>query len=193
MKRLRAACGLFGAAFLLAGSSALAQFSGFFGGYYAPANWTTVLASNATYQASARIDATGAAQSIEIIGAVDAMAQTQGPQPPASYIYYTVVLPNSGTQPIAFGYLFTGLADGYDGAQLISYNGNTPQVIANLVGQGTYSTTLPGGTRFGFRVSSNNDTVPDTLVISAVPEPSTLTLVGLGAAALLWRTRRRLS
>jgi hypothetical protein len=52
------------------------------------------------------------------------------------------------------------------------------------------STTFQGGHTFGFRVSSNNDNLADFLVISAVPEPSTLTFLGLGLSALFWKLRR---
>jgi len=120
-------------------------------------------------------------------------AQTT-PQPPPSIIDFTINLAGTGLQPVAFSYIFTGAADGYDLAQLIYDSGSGFQVIASLsalIGsQNAYFGQLQGGQRFGFRVYSNNDRVADTLVISAIPEPSALTLLGFGLGGLVWRLRR---
>jgi len=184
-------------ALFLLGTRAFAQFSGYFSGYYAPGNWATAVGGNPSWQSTAQVDASKAAQSVEIIGAVDAQQQTSTPIMPLSTIDYTILLQGTGLQPVAFGYLFTGASDGYDSAQLIYYNGSGVQVTANLSAvistQHTYSGQALGGRTIDLRVYSNNDNSADTLIISAVPEPSILTLLGLGASALLWKLRRRLS
>ena len=170
-------------ALVLLGTPAFADFSGYFGGYYAPNNWATALSGNALYQNTATVVKGNAPLSLEIDGAVDATQQVTGPQLPTSIIDYTIVLNGTGLQPVAFAYLFNGAADAYDQAQLIYNNGSGIQVIATLsalIGvEQRYSGALQGGGTFGFRVYSNNDNLADTLVICAVPEPSTLTLLGL--------------
>jgi hypothetical protein len=178
-------------AFFLAGTAAFAQFEGDFTGYYAPSKWTTVLAGNAQYQNTASAVRQQGDKLLLISGAVSAQPT---PQLPASVIDYTITLDGTGLQPVAFSCLFTGAADGYDLAQLIYDSGSGFQVIANfstLIGiQQAYIGQLQGGRPFGFRVYSNNDNVADTLVITVIPEPSTLALLGLGAGALVWRLRR---
>jgi hypothetical protein len=196
MKNPRAAIGLIGAAFLLAGSCALAQFSGYFNGYYAPGNWASSVYGNALYQNTAYVYIGGAPGSLEIDGAVDAQQQISQPQPPVSVIDYTIVLSGSGLQPVAFKYGFTGKADGYDAAALIYDSGSGLQVVTSLSTllngvQQSYSGSFQAGHAFGFRVYSNNDNVADRLVISPIPEPSTFTLAALGAGAFLLRAIRR--
>jgi hypothetical protein len=197
MKRHRAGSSLVAASLLVAGNSALAQFSGYFSGYYAPANWTSHVYNNPTYQRTAQVVTSYAPGSLVIDGAVDALGQVSSAQLPASIIDYTIVLQGTGLEPVAFHYLFNGLADGYDAAQLIYNNGSGFQVVANLssvIGvEQTYSGQLQGGGTIGFRVYSNNDNNADVLTLCAVPEPSTLTFLGLGAGALGWKLRRRLS
>jgi hypothetical protein len=201
MKRQRAVFGLMGAAILLVANSALAQFSGFFSGYYAPANWTKTVWNNPLYQNTAFIYTGNAPSSLEIDGAVNSTQQNGVPTLPVSAIDYTITLSGSGLQPVAFIYSFAGLAvGGYDAAYLIYNNGSGLVEVANLStllngSQQSYfnNTSFQGGRTFGFRVYSNNDNLPDTLVISAVPEPSTLTFLTLGAGALLWNWRRRQS
>jgi len=197
MKISRNGFSLIAVAFLLGSTGAFAQFSGYFSGYYAPVNWTAFVSGNPLYQDTAFVNTGNAPQSVEIVGAVDGQQQASAPRLPTSVIDYTIVLNGSGLQPVAFVYLFTGLPDGYDKAQLIYNNGSGVQVIANLsalIGvQQTYVDQLQGGRTFGFRVYSNNDSLPDTLVISAIPEPSTVTFLGLGVGALWWKLRRRLS
>ena len=199
MKRSWAVFCSIAAALLLSGisASALSQFSGYFSGYYAPANWTKVVSNNPLYQNTAFINAGNAPQSLEIDGAVDALQQTSTPQLPPSIVDYTIVLGGSGLQPVAFGYLFNGAADAYDSAQLIYKDGSGVQVAAilsSVIGsQQTFAGSLQGGWTFGFRVYSNNDNLADSLVISAIPEPSALAFLGLGAGALLFKLRRRLS
>ena len=197
MKKYQAGFSLVAVALLLATNSAVAQFSGYFNGYYAPANWTRFVSNNPLYQDSGFIYTVNAPDSLEIDGAVSALQQSNIAQPPVSIIDYSILLSGSGLQPIAFGYLFYGLADGYDSAELIYYNGSGAQVTASLsavIGvQQTYSGQAMGGSTFDFRVYSNNDNLADRLIISAVPEPSTLTILGLGVSALLWKPRRRLS
>ena len=198
MKRVKTSIVVIALSVLFVGSPAFAQFSGYFSGYYAPANWTTAVSGNVNFQSTARVFPANAPQSIEIDGAVDANQQIRAAQPPASIIDYSIVLQGAGLQPVAFGYLFNNaLADGYDAAQLIYYNGSGVQVTASLSGsigvQQTYSGQALGGQIIDFRVYSNNDNVADTLTISVVPEPSTLSLLGFGVGALLWRLRRRQS
>ena len=177
----------------LLGTSAFAQFSGYFSGYYAPANWTKLVSNNPLYQNTAFVNSLGAPGSLEIDGAVDSQQQISTPQPPYSIIDYTIVLSGTGLQPVAFGFLFNGAADGADAAQFI-YNSVVVATLSTGIGvQHTYSGALQGGGTLDFRVYSNNDNLADMLVISAVPEPSTLTLLGLGAGALFWRLRRRVS
>ena len=179
-------------AFLFASPAAFAQFTGDFTGYYAPSKWTTVYTNNPQYQNTASVRRDQGNKLVTITGAVG--AQTT-PQTPASIIDYTIVLDGTGLQPVAFGYLFTGSADGYDKAQLIYDSGSGFQVVADLSAftgvQHAYVGQLQGGRPFGLRVYSNNDNVADTLVISVAPEPSTFGLLGLGASALVWRLRRR--
>jgi hypothetical protein len=181
---------------LLFGSSAFAQFSGYFGGYYAPANWSSRVYGNSLYESTAFVYTGGAPGSLEIDGAVNSQGQVGTPNPPASTIDYTIVLPGSGLQLVTFNYSFTGLADGYDSASII-YNGTVVASLSTLMNgtQQTYfnNTTFfaNGVNTFGFRVNSNNDSLADALIISAVPEPSAFSLLGLGAAALLWIRRRR--
>jgi hypothetical protein len=199
MKRSEAACSLVAAVLLFAGSSACASpgFTGFFSGYYAPAKWTTFVSGNPLYQNTASVNVSSAPQSIEISGAVDAPQTIRTPEPPASVIDYTIALNGNGLAQVAFSYLFSGLSDGYDAAQLIYDDGSGFQVVANLstlIGvQQTYSGQLQGPGTFGFRVYSNNDNLADTLIISVVPEPSALTLLGLGSGALWLSLRRRKS
>jgi hypothetical protein len=178
-------------AFLLAGGSVFAQFDGFFTGYYAPSKWTTVLANNPQYQSTAFAQRQQGDKQLLISGAVSTQTTAQAP---ASIIDYTIVLDGTGLQPIAFGYLFNGVADGYDKAQLIYDNGSGLQAVAALsttIGvQLVYNTLFQAGRTFGFRVYSNNDNVANTLVIVPIPEPSALTFLGLGLGALFWRLRR---
>jgi hypothetical protein len=178
-------------AFFLASFSLFAQFGGEFTGYYAPSKWTTVLAGNAQYQNTASAERQQGNKLLLVSGAVSAQPT---PQLPASIIDYTIALAGTGLQPVVFSCLFTGAADGYDLAQLIYDSGSGFQVIVNfstLIGsQQAYIGQLQGGRPFGFRVYSNNDNVADTLVISVVPEPSVLSLLGLGVGTLLWRLRR---
>jgi hypothetical protein len=194
MKRTDVARSAIVLAFLLAGTQGFAQFTGFFRGYYAAPHWTTALAGNPLYQDTATAERHGTPDNLLITGAVDAQQQIGAPQPPASVIDFTIALDGTGLQPVSFAYVFTGAADGYDRAQLIYDSGSGFQVIADLstaIGVvGTYSGQLTGGRAFGFRVYSNNDNVPDTLLISAIPEPSLLTFLGLGIAALLLRLRQ---
>jgi len=66
MKAYKSGSGISAAAFLLAGTSAFAQFSGFFSGYYAPANWTTFVSGNPLYQNPAFVYTGNAPHSVEI-------------------------------------------------------------------------------------------------------------------------------
>jgi hypothetical protein len=194
MKRSQAGFSLIAAALLLAGNSALAQFWGYFSGYYAPADWTSQEYNNTTYQNTASVSSSYVPTSLVIDGAVGAGSTAHLP---VSIIDYTTVLSGTGLQPVVFHYLFTGAADGNDAAQLIYNNGSGVQVIANLsaaIGiEQTYIGQLQGGGTFGFQVDSNNENSADTLTICPVPEPSTLTFLGLGVSALWWNLRRRLS
>jgi hypothetical protein len=188
---------LVAAALLIAGNSALAQFSGYFSGYYAPANWTKLVSNNASYDNSGYVYTGGAPGSIEIDGAVSAMQQSSSAQLPVSIIDYRIVLQGSGLEPVAFGYIFYGLADGYDAAQLLYYNASGAQVAASLstvlgVHQ-TFNGQALGGHTLDFQVYSNNDNAADRLIICGVPEPSTLTFLALGVGALLWTQRRQQS
>ncbi len=196
MKPTRAVVALLAAGFLLSASSVFAQFSGFFSGYYAPANWTSTKYNNALYDSTAFVYTGLVPNSLEIDGAVDSQQQGQNPQPPASIIDYTITLAGSGLQPVTFNYSFTGINDGYDSAALLYDSGSGLQVIAvvtNFTGTTfTYSTSLLGGHTFGFRVYSNNDPNADALVITAVPEPSTVALITLGGVAVAWKARRRI-
>jgi hypothetical protein len=197
MKPTKAVVALLVAGFLLPASSVFGQFSGYFGGYYAPANWTATVYNNPLYDNTAFVDTSGVPNTLEIDGAVDAQHQVSNPQPPASIIDYTIVLAGSGLQPVAFNYRFTGTNDGYDSAALLYDPGTGLQVVAvvNTFDGSLQSyfnnTSFLGGHTFGFRVYSNNDNVADVLQIIAVPEPSSVALLTLGGGALLWRHRRR--
>jgi hypothetical protein len=186
---------------LLISSSAFGQFSGYFSGYYAPENWTRYVYNNPAHQDTAYVDTGNTPNCLSIVGAVDSQQQASGSQLPASIIDYTIVLSGSGLQPVAFNYASLGLLEGgYDSAALIYEKGNGLKVVTSLSAlldgtQQSYfnNTTFQGGHVFGFRVYSNNDSIPDTLRICAVPEPSTLTCLSLGAGVLWWRLRRRQS
>ena len=197
MKIYKAALGAIAAASLLAGTSAFGGFSGYFSGYYAPGNWASPVYNNPLYDTTAFVYSGSAPASVQIDGAVDANQQVSQEQPPASIIDYTIVLNGTGTQPVAFKYLFfreNGPA-GLDAAALI-YDGAVVASLDTLVGTvQTYvnNNTFQGGHTIGFRVYSDNDNFADYLQISAVPEPSTLTFMGLGVSALLWKLRRRQS
>jgi hypothetical protein len=196
MKRTKARRSAVLLTFLLASGTAFAQFDGFFTGYYAPSHWTTVLTNNAQFQHTANVQKQQ--NNLLISGAFDAHQKDPiAPQPPVSIIDLTIVLEGTGLQPVAFGYLFTGAADGYDKAQLICDSGSGFQVVADLstsIGiQRLYSGQLQGGSTFGFRVHSNNDRNAVTLVLSPIPEPSALVLLALGAGAVLRHLRRRQS
>jgi hypothetical protein len=196
MKRIKTRVGAIAVVLLLFGGSAFAQFSGYFSGYYAPANWASPVYGNPLYQSTAFLYTGGAPSSLEIDGAVNSLGQIGFPNLPVSTIDYTITLPGSGLQQVTFNYSFSGLAaGGYDSAALI-YDGSVVTSLSTLLNgtQETYfnNTLFQGGHTFGFRVNSNNDSLADALVISAVPEPSALTLLGLGAGALWlnWRRRR---
>ena len=204
MKQTKMSASAIALAFLVAGVSAFAvppeTFTGYFSGYYAPANWTSARYNHAPFDSTAFVYTGNAPASLEIDGAVDAQQQVSAPQPPVSIIDYFIVLDGTGLQPVAFNYSFTGAADGFDAAALIYDNGSGFQVVTSLSTllngtQQSYlnNTSFQGGQRFGFRVYSNNDNLADALVISAVPEPSTLTFLSLGVGALLWNVRRRQS
>ena len=200
MKLAKTCFGAIALAVLLIGSPASAQFSGYFGGYYAPANWSSDVYNNASYQNNAFVYQGGVPNSLQIDGAVNSQQQSGIPTLPVSIIDYTIVLSGTGLQPVAFNYSFTGLADGYDSAQLIYNNGSGLQVVTSLstsvngtVQSYSNDTLFQGGDTIGFRVQSNNDNIADTLTISVIPEPSTFSLLGLGAGAFLWRLRRRQS
>ncbi len=199
MKLTKAAVALLATGFCLSASSVFAQFSGYFGGYYAPANWTSTVYNNPLYQNTAFVFTGGAPNSLQIEGAVDSQHQTSTPQPPVSIIDYTIVLSGSGLQPVQFNYAFTGTNDGYDSAALIYDSGSGLQVVAIV---NTYdgsiqsyfnNTSFLGGHTIGFRVYSNNDSTPDVLQIIAVPEPSSAALLALGGGAFIWNRRRQLA
>jgi hypothetical protein len=201
MKRQWAAIGLTSVVLSLAPGSAWAQFSGYFSGYYAPVNWTRYVWNNPSYDNTAFVYTGNAPSSLEVDGAVNSTQQNGVPTLPVSVIDYYITLSGSGLQPIAFIYSFSGLAaGGYDAAYLIYNNGSGFQEVANLSTlldgtQKSYSGSFQAGAgrTFGFRVYSNNDNLPDALIISAVPEPSTLSFLILGAGTLLWNWRRRQS
>ena len=201
MKRCNLGSWAIAMGFLLVGGSAFAQFSGYFSGYYAPANWTSSVYNNPAYQGTAYVDTGTTPNCLTIVGAVDSQQQSSGPQLPVSIIDYTIVLSGTGLQPVAFNYAFFGLSTGgYDSAALLYDSGSGLQVVASLSAllngtQQSYfnNTSFQGGHKFGFRVTSNNDSIPDTLRICYVPEPSALTFLSLGAGALWWRLRRRQS
>jgi hypothetical protein len=197
MKRHQVRIGLVAVALLVASDSALAQFSGYFSGYYAPAHWASRKYNNAAYQNTASVNTSYTPGSLVIDGAVDALRQVSTAQPPVSIIDYSIVLSGTGLEPVAFNYLFSGLADGYDSAEFLYYNSSGLQVAVNLSGvvgvEQTFSTEALAGQTIDFRVDSNNDNVADNLTICAVPEPSTLTFLGLGVGALWWKLRRRRS
>ena len=200
MNHFKTRLGALGVA-LLAGASAFAvppaNFSGYFSGYYAPANWTSQVYGNPSFQNTAFVYTGGVPESLEIDGAVNSLGQIGTPNLPISTIDYTIVLSGTGLQQVTFNYSFSGLAiGGYDSASLL-YDGAVVASLSTLLNstQQTYfnNTTFQGGHTFGFRVNSNNDSLADTLIISAVPEPSAIALLGLGGSALLWRLRRRQS
>ncbi len=194
MRPTKAAVAILVTGFLLSASSAFAQFSGYFGGYYAPANWSSSVYGNPLYDTTATVVTTGVPNSLEIDGAVDSQTQVSTPQPPASVIDYTITLSGTGLQPVAFYFSFTGVNDGYDTASLLYDSGSGLQVVASATNYtGTvlsYSGSFLGGHTIGFRVTSNNDNVADALQIFAVPEPSSVALFTLGGAALVWHRRR---
>ena len=202
MKQTKTSAGAIALALFIAAVSAFAvppeTFTGSFSGYYAPVKWTSARYNHAAYDYTAFVYTGNAPASLEIDGAVDSQQQVSASQPPVSIIDYFIVLDGTGLQPVAFNYSFTGAADGYDAAALIYDNGSGFQVVTSLSTllngtQQSYfnNTSFQGGQRFGFRVYSNNDNLPDALVISVVPEPSTLTFLGLGVGALFWKLRRR--
>ncbi len=184
---------------LLISASAFGQFSGYFSGYYAPENWTKYVYNNPAYQDTAYVNTGNAPNCLSLVGAVNSQQQASGTQLPVSIIEYTIVVSGTGLQPVAFNYAFFGLLDGgYDSAALIYEKGNGLKVVANLSTlldgtQQSYfnNTTFQGGHVFGFRLYSNNDNMPDSLRICAVPEPSIVTCLSLGIAALWWRLRRQ--
>jgi hypothetical protein len=198
MRRSQAAFELMAAVLLLAGSSAFAQFSGYFGDYYAPANWQSQRYGHSPTDSSAFVYDGNAPSSLTIEGAVNSQGQIGINDPPASIIDYTIILAGSGLQPVAFIYSFFGKLDAYDSASLLYDNGSGLLLevgnLATLLNdtQQSYfnNTSFMGGHRFGFRVSSNNDNDADRLTISAIPEPSTLTFLGFGLSALCWKLRR---
>ena len=194
MKAINIAAPVLLGGILLASTSAFAQFSGYFSGYYAPVNWASSRYGNPLYQDTAFVYPNNAPSSLEIDGAVNTTGQTSTPYPPVSVFDFTITLSGTGLQPVAFNYSFSGVADAYDAAYLI-YDGTQVATLSTLRNGTVQSffdnTSYQGGHTFGFRVVSNNDNLADRLIITSVPEPSALTLLGLGAGALFCRARYR--
>lgn len=166
---------------------AFAQFSGVFSGYYAPSDWTIAVSGNPTYDNFAGVITTGAPDNVTIYGAFGFGTVPSTP----SIIDYSIVLSGSGPVEVSFSYTFFNPGFVQDKAEVLD-NG---VVVANLtaVNSQYYSNpgTFMGGQTLDFRVFSANVNQFDFLEIAPIPEPSTLTLAGLGGAALLFKLRRK--
>jgi autotransporter-associated beta strand protein len=73
---------------------------------------------------------------------------------------------------------FNGTPDGVSNYLVATYTGNL---------SGTFLTSLPAGYTIDYGTGSNSSI---TLIAAAVPEPASLALLGIGAAALLTRRRK---
>ena len=115
---------------------------------------------------------------------------------PPSYMSYTITLAGSGVVPVNFNYLYSQETHASsDAAYLVYDSGTGLQEVANFSTvvntEQTFSGSFEAGHTIGFLIVSDNDAFANFLQVSAVPEPSALALMGLGAAAILWQARRR--
>lgn len=154
-----------------------------FDGFYAPENWTEDTSSNGF------VDVSNAPDSITVVGPDDG-SELFG------WTDYFIVLPYSGT--LSFDWLYESDDDpGFDTGYYIS---GGFVFLSDTSGEfGTVTIDVVAGDIFGFSVETGDGLFgPGYLTISSfaapVPEPSSLALVGLGAAslgAMLVRKRRK--
>ena len=164
------------------------NFTGSFSGIYAPNNWQIAVSGNPAFDGSAGVLTGGAPNNVTIVGAIGpGSIQT----PPVSVIDYSTVL-GQGASSVSFTYTFlnpindpVNVAELFNGSKLVATLTSINQQYRSNPGDFT------GGDTLDFRVISANENQVDILEISPIPEPSTLALAGLGAAAFLLRLRRK--
>lgn len=148
-----------------------------FSGYYAPANWTVAGAGTVNF--------TGAPDSAVITGGWAGES-------------LTIVAPESGT--VSFFYNFQDVGNTGPFVEfLIPFGTSTVEeiVIANSTSSGTYSFTVAQGDTFGIDIGDEGHgngpyaTISDFSAPPYVPEPCTLTLLGIGSLTMGLLRRRR--
>jgi hypothetical protein len=99
-------------------------------------------------------------------------------------VYGTYITGISGSTIVGFSYGNNHIANGF------TYNGSAFTTLNDPNGvYGTFITGISGSTIVGYSIDNNG--MKNGFVASAVPEPSTYALFGLGAIGMLMVMRRK--
>lgn len=167
-------------------AAALADFTGSFSGYYAPANWTIAVSGNPTYDNFAGVLTGGAPDNVTLYGAFGIGTVPSSP----SVIDYSIVLQGTGAETVSFSYTFFNPGFALDQAQVLD-DGSVVADLTKVNSAIAITGIFQGGDTLDFRVYSVNVNQFDFLEIAPIPEPSTLALLGLGAVACFLPLRRK--